>query len=129
MAVDLIGPWTITVNNVELKFKALTCIDPVTNLAEAIRIQNKTSAHIADQFWNNWLSRYPKPNKCIHENGGEFIGGAFLDLLRAAGIQSKPATVKNPQSNAICKILHLTMGNILRVITQTNPLTDEEEAE
>ena len=25
--------------------------------------------------------------------------------------------------------LHLTMGNILRVITRTNPLTDEEEAE
>ena len=82
--MDLIGPWKVTVNEIELEFKALTCIDPVTNLAEAIRINNKTSNHVADQFQNCWLSRYPKPNKCIHDNGGEFIGRAFLDLLRAA---------------------------------------------
>ena len=62
VAVDLIGPWKVTVNEIELEFKALTCIDPVTNLAEAIRINNKTSKHIADQFQNCWLSRYPKPN-------------------------------------------------------------------
>ena len=127
--MDLIGPWRVTVNEIELEFKALTCIDPVTNLAEAIRINNKTSRHIADQFRNCWLSRYPKPNKCIHDNGGEFIGAPFLGLLRSAGIQSRPTTVKNPQANAICERLHLTMGNILRVITQTNPPTDEEEAD
>ena len=50
VAVDLIGPWTVMVNEVKLEFKALTCIDPVTNLAEAIRINNKTSQHVANQF-------------------------------------------------------------------------------
>ena len=116
-------------NEIELEFKALTCIDPVTNLAEAIRINNKTSRHIADQFQSYWLSRYPKPNKCIHDNGGEFIGALFLGLLRYALIQSKPTTLKNPQANAIYERLHLAMGNILRVITQTNPPTNEEEAD
>ena len=126
MAVDLIGPWTVTVNDVELEFKALICIDPVTNLAEAIQIQNKTSRHVADQFRNYWLSKYPKPNKCIQDNVGEFIGAPFLELLQAAGIQSRPTTVKNPQANAICKRLYLTMGNIL---TRTNPPNDEKQAE
>ena len=37
--------------------------------------------------------------------------------------------MKNPQSNVICERLHLTMGNILRVINRTNPPMDEEEAE
>ena len=86
--------------------------------------QNKTSQPIADQFKNCWLSNFPKPNKYVLDNGGEFIGQAFL--LAAAGIQSKPTTVKNPQLNAIYKQLHLTMGNILRLITRTNPRNDEE---
>ena len=34
VAVDLIGPWKITVNGVELELNALTCIDPVTNLTK-----------------------------------------------------------------------------------------------
>ena len=98
VTVDSIGPWTVTVNHVEVEFKALTCMDPVTNLTEAIRINNKTSLHMADQFRNYWLSQYPKPNKCIHDNGGKLIDRAFLDLLRSAGIQSRPTTVKNMQS-------------------------------
>ena len=32
--VDLIGPWKVIVNNTKIIFDALTCIDPVTNLAE-----------------------------------------------------------------------------------------------
>ena len=34
--VDLIGPWKLKVGRVSLEFNALTCIDPVTNLTEAI---------------------------------------------------------------------------------------------
>ena len=41
--VDLIGPWKVTVNNREFEFMALTCIDPITNLPELIRIEDKTS--------------------------------------------------------------------------------------
>ena len=103
VAVDLIGPWKIKVNQIELEFHALTCIDPVSNVIEAIRIRNKTSEHVAEQFRNCWLSRYPRPLKCIHDNGGEFIGWNFQEMLTRAGIRSKPTSVKNPQSNAVCE--------------------------
>ena len=36
VAVDLIGPWNITINARTFTFQALTCIDTVTNLAEVI---------------------------------------------------------------------------------------------
>ena len=77
VAVNLIGLWKVKVNQIELEFHMLTCIDPVSNVVEAIRIQNKTSEHIAEQFKNCWLARYPCPIKCIHDNGGEFIGGGI----------------------------------------------------
>ena len=56
VAVDLIGPWKSNARNIEIEFNALTCIDPVTNLVELIRINNKSSAHIAQQFENVWLA-------------------------------------------------------------------------
>ena len=52
VAVDLIGPWKIEVNGRKSIFLALTCIDPVTNLVELIRINGKSLAHVAQQFEN-----------------------------------------------------------------------------
>ena len=77
VAVNLIGPWKINVQDQEFTFSALTCIDPVSNLVKIARINNKSSNHIADQFANVWLSKYPSPNRCIHDNGGKFIGHEF----------------------------------------------------
>ena len=54
VAIDLIGPWQVTVGPQVLTFQALTCIDTVTNLAEVICINNKSSAHISMLFENNW---------------------------------------------------------------------------
>ena len=58
VAVDLIGPWKVTVRGRAVEFNALTCIDPVTNLVELVRIDNKTSSHIKTKFENTWLARY-----------------------------------------------------------------------
>ena len=41
VAVDLIGPWEITVAGQEIKFSALTIIDLVTNLVEVVRLHDK----------------------------------------------------------------------------------------
>ena len=111
-----------------MEFNALTCIDPVTNLVELIRIENKSSAYIRQQFENCWLSRYPRPNRCVHDNGGEFIGWKFQELLSQYGIKDVPTTVKNPQSNAICERMHQTIGNTLRTVVFTNPPNNAEEA-
>lgn len=114
--VDLIGPWTIPINGMEVEFNALTCIDPVTNLVELARIDRKTSQHIAQKFENCWLSRYPMPMKCVHDNGGEFIGWEFQQLLERCGIRDCPTTSRNPQGNSVCERMHQTVGNVLRTL-------------
>ena len=58
-AIDLIGPWSLSVAGQELKFSALTIIDTVTNLIELVRIQAQVAAHVLIQFKNTWLARYP----------------------------------------------------------------------
>ena len=125
VSVDLIGPWTTLVNGQELEFKALTIMDTVTNLLEIVRIDNKKSENITQLFANTWLSRYPWPAQIIHDNGGEFIGHEFQDMMRSLGITSKPTTVKNPQSNTIVEQLHKTMADILRVMLHVDPPHNE----
>ncbi|KAL7562592.1 hypothetical protein ACA910_015462 [Epithemia clementina (nom. ined.)] len=116
IAVDLIGPWKVSVHNQELTFQALTLIDTVTNLCELIRINDKTARHVGLQLENAWLSRYFRPVRCLFDQGGEFIGQGFAQILRNHGIKPVPLTAKNPQSNAICERLHLTVVNVLRAI-------------
>ena len=68
VAVDLIGPWKYYNEETEIEytFNALTCIDTVTKFVEIICVRYKNSIHIAQQFANCWLLRFPKPNYCIH---------------------------------------------------------------
>ena len=81
VSVDLIGPWKITVQEEDLYFNELTCIDQVSNLVEMIQIQNKTATHISQKFEECWLNRYPRPNVCINDTRGEFVGWEFQNKL------------------------------------------------
>ena len=126
-AVDLIGPWKTLVNGQQLEFKVLTIMDTVTNLLEIVRIDNKTSENITQLFANTWLSRYPWPAQVIHDNGGEFIGHEFQEMLKTLGITAKPTTVKNPQANTIVERLHKTMVDILRVMIHVDPPHNEPD--
>ena len=110
-----------------LEFNALNCIDPVTNLTEAILINNKTSKNISEQFQNSCLSQYPRPVYCIHDRGGELIGEPFQTKLTDFGVKAKPTTAKNPTANAICERMHHAVGDILRSIKAK--IADKDEAE
>jgi transposase InsO family protein len=121
IATDTIGPWTVQVGNQRIEFKALTIIDTVTNLVELVRLDNGSAAHAALQFENTWLARYPRPDSVIHDQGTEFVGFHFQQMLQRNGIRPRPTTVKNPQANAICERMHHTVGNTLRTLATLNP--------
>lgn len=121
VAVDTIGPWNFRINNRDYQFRALTCVDPLTTFCDIIRIDNISSRHVADKFDMEWLSRYPRPLRCIHDQGTEFTGADFQLRLQAHGIKDVPITVKNPQANAVVERLHQTMANVLRTFLHSPP--------
>ena len=86
-------------------------LKPWPKKINAILAIKEPTNHVAMQYENNWLAKYPRPLQCIHDNGGEFTGHEFQTLLQQQGISDKPTTVKNPQANAICERMHQTMAN------------------
>ena len=67
------------------------------------------------------MARYPWPKRCIHDNGGEFTGWEFQNLLRETSIKYFPTTSRNPQANTICERMHQTVGSVLCVLLYNNP--------
>ena len=45
--------------------------------------------------------------------GPKFMGSAFQDLLRQAGIKSVPTTAHNLQGNSIIEAVHKSVGQVL----------------
>ena len=119
VATDCIGPWVIELRGgCDYSLRALTSIDITTNLLEIEPIVTQTSAECARAFENGWLSRYPRPLRVIHDQGSEFMGSAFQDLLRRAGIKSVPTMARNPQGNSVIEAVHKSVGQVLRTLIQ-----------
>ena len=126
--IDLVGPWTFKIPpKWSVSVLALTCIDPFTGLCDACRLDNKTSSHVASKFYTLWLARYPRPLRCIHDNGKEFVAPPFQHLLQHMGIANVTTTVKNPQANSVVERMHLSFGQILRSILAETKISNTEQ--
>lgn len=110
VVIDLIGPWMIVVDDFEIEFNALNCIDPVMNRVELVRIEKKPSTPISNWFANVWSARYSKPAKFIHDTGGKLTGHTFQLLLEQKKIQDRPTTTRNPTATVVCERMHLVIG-------------------
>ena len=117
VATDCIGPWVVELRGGhDYSLRALTTIDLTTNLLEIEPIVTQAVAECARAFENGWLSRYPHPLRVIHDQGSEFMGSAFQDLLCRARIKSVPTTAGNPQGNSIIEAVHKSLGQVLRTL-------------
>ena len=115
VCLDLSGPWTTTIDGKEVAFHALTIIDPFTSWIEIIPIRDKTGQHVTDLFEQEWLRRYPRPGRCIYDQGSEFQNEDFYKLCAKWNILLEPITTANPQANAIVERVHRIMGDMIRV--------------
>jgi hypothetical protein len=123
--IDSIGPWNIKLNGQQMQFNALTCIDPVTNLVEIFQYPNaKTSDEARQLFENGWLARYPRPLRCVSDNGPEFSGHDFQFMLIDAGVKHVRISSHTPTANAVIESVHRTIGQVIRTFIDLHPPQD-----
>ena len=123
----MICPWKVEINKFEYQFRALICIDSIIGLPEVIPVDNATSLTVAQAFEDNWLSHYPCPLRCSHENGNELLGPAFSLMLERNKLKSVPTTVKKSQANAIVKRMHQSISTMIAISLRENPPLKYEE--
>ena len=128
-ALDCIGPWTINLRGgKQFEILVLTTMDTATNLLENEPLRTKTASECARAFDNGWLARYPRPVRVIHDQGSEFTGSVFQELLARAGIKSSPATSRNPQGNSVIEAVHKSVGQVLHTLVHLhNPQSDAQD--
>jgi len=117
--VDCVGPWSVKVKqaNGEItpyKIHLMSMIDLCTGFPEFHPLLNSSEKHAAEIFDRTWLCRYPRPRQVGHDNGTEFMGQEFQEMLSSYDIESKPTTIKNPQAQGVIERIHLTLGDALR---------------
>ena len=89
-------------------------IDPATSWFEIAEIHDKSSETISLLVDRQWFNLYPRPLEVTFDQGGEFTGNEFDELLDSYGIKPKPSTSRNPQSNGLIERVHQTLHNMLR---------------
>lgn len=101
----------------KITLQLLTMIDPATRWFEAKEIlqDDVDGEWVALQLDSVWFCRYPRPRRCIYDNGNEFVGTEFQELLQSFDVKAVPTTVKNPQTNAVLERVHQVLGNMLRM--------------
>ena len=118
--VDCAGPWTIRVRNsvtgeiVEHKIKILSVVELSTGWPEFAILANSTAQEAAVALDRCYFCRYPRPKECGHDNGPEFLGMEFQEMLQSYGVESKATTVKNPTANGVVERMQLNLGEQLR---------------
>jgi Integrase zinc binding domain len=86
ICVDLIGPYTVTTKHEkELSLQAITICDPATGWFEGAKIKDKTSEGTAKILDQTWFCCYPRPKRCISDNGNEFLGKEFRNSYNPMG--------------------------------------------
>ncbi len=90
-------------------------VDACTQWADATVLLNSTAKHTAEKFDQVWLCSKPHPQIIVHDNGTEFAGAEFQEMLSSYNIEAKQTTVKNPTANSLVKRIHSTLEDQLRI--------------
>ena len=100
-------------------------INPSTGWSDMAQIPNKTAAEIADITEKAWFTCYPLPQQIMFDRGTEFMDEFYKMCQKDYGLKMKPITTRNPQSNAIIKQIHQTIGNLIRTFDVSNIVNDD----
>ena len=73
----------------------MTMYDPASGWFKIVEIPNIQSVTCALLLDRTWFSRYPRSKRCIFDNGNEFLGKNFQEMLESYEVGTVPTTVKN----------------------------------
>ena len=108
--VDCCGPWTIRYKNEvtgrisNFSIHLLSMVDVCNGWPEFARIPSANSIATSKAFDKNWLCWYPCPKECGHDNGKEFMGIEFQEMLASRASRRWSRTRRRTQLSNASKV-------------------------
>jgi len=93
----------------------LTIIDKFAKLAQAYPLTNRNSIKVADALLQ-FISHYGAPKKIIFDQGAEFSGSLFNDLLTQFQITAHTTPFQQSTGNASVERLHSIRAHLNRTV-------------
>lgn len=112
--VDFAGPFNETERGNKY---ILIFIDAFSKELVAVPTPDRTSSNVAYAFLQHVLSRYGAPAVVTSDNGQEFVGGEFAELLREACIDHRTTSRNHPQANGQVERVVQTVKESLKRLT------------
>ncbi|GFW73580.1 retrovirus-related Pol polyprotein from transposon 17.6 [Trichonephila clavipes] len=93
----LLGPYSVS--KIRRNQYVLVITDHFSKWDESIPLKKASSRVIADNFFDNYISRFGAPIKLISDNVPQFISDIFEYLSERLGIRHVKTVVYRPQAN------------------------------
>ncbi|GFV77888.1 retrovirus-related Pol polyprotein from transposon 412 [Trichonephila clavipes] len=97
VTLDLLGPYPVS--RVKRNRYVLVITDHFSKWAEIITLKKSSARIIAENFFDNYISRFGAAIKLISDNGPQFISDIFENLSERLGIRHVKTVVYRPQAN------------------------------
>ncbi|GFX74600.1 retrovirus-related Pol polyprotein from transposon 17.6 [Trichonephila clavipes] len=97
VTLDLLGPYLVS--RARRNRYVLVITNHFSKWAEIIPLKKASNRVIADNFFDNYTSRFGAPIKLISDNGPYFISDIFENLSERLGIRHVKTVAYRPQAN------------------------------
>ncbi|GFY26764.1 transposon Tf2-9 polyprotein [Trichonephila clavipes] len=123
VTLDLLGPYPVS--RVRCNRYVLVITDHFSKWAEIIPLKKASARVIADNFFDNYISRFGAPIKLISDNGPQFISDIFENLSERLGIRHVRTVVYRPQANRTERVNRDLMQMIANYVNEQHDKWDQ----
>ncbi|GFW70189.1 retrovirus-related Pol polyprotein from transposon 17.6 [Trichonephila clavipes] len=123
VTLDLLGPYPVS--RVRRNRYVLVITDNFSKWAEIIPLKKASARVIADNFFDNYISRFEAPIKLISDNGPQFISDIFENLSERLGIRHVKTVVHRPQANRTERVNHDLVQMIANYVNEQHDTCDQ----
>ena len=104
--LDIVGPLPVSRDFRYL----LTVVDRFTRWPEAFPLRDISARSCCEAFSHGWLARFGIPDEIITDQGAQFTGSMWRELMSTLGIHHASTTSYHPQSNGMVERMHRQKG-------------------
>eukprot|EP00662_Eupelagonemidae_sp_cell21_P008894 gene8894-2051_t len=106
---------------------SIPIIDVATRFVAAGLVRDRTAKSAARVFLNEWILRWGKPKEAGSDCGGEFCGGAFLEVCEEFGIKKFEFAAYHPDAHGLIERMNRTLQETFVKLNETFPPSTFED--